>query len=68
MKLSPTKHKILTLVAQGYSDKEIGCLLKMSVRTVQTHISYIMAKLRARNRTHAVVLYLSSNPNWKILV
>lgn len=69
MKLSPTKYKILTLVAQGYSDKEIACILKMSPRTVQTHLSKIIAKLDARNRTHAVILYLNSNPGWwKIII
>jgi len=67
MKLSPTKHKILTLVAQGYSDKEIACKLKMSIRTVQSHISNVIARLNARNRTHAVVLYMYANPNWKIM-
>ncbi len=67
MKLSPTKHKILTLVAQGYTDKEIAYKLRISIRTVQTHLSVIIAKLNARNRTNAVVLYLYSNPNWKII-
>ena len=67
MKLSPTKHKILTIVAQGYTDKEIAYKLRISIRTVQTHLSVIIAKLNARNRTNAVVLYLYSNPNWKII-
>lgn len=67
MKLSPTKHKILTLVAQGYTDKEIAYKLRISIRTVQTHLSTIIARLNARNRTNAVVLYLYSNPNWKII-
>lgn len=67
MKLSPTKHKILTLVAQGYTDKEIACALHMSIRTVQAHISTIIARLNARNRTNAAVLYLLSNPNWKVV-
>ncbi len=67
MKLSPTKHKILTLVAQGYTDKEIAYKLQISNRTVQTHLSNIIARLNARNRTNAVVLYLYSNPNWKII-
>lgn len=67
MKLSPTKHKILTLIAQGYTDKEIAYKLQVSKRTVETHISGIVAQLNARNRTNAVVLYLYSNPTWKII-
>lgn len=66
MKLSPTKHKILTFVAQGYTDKEIAVFMEISIRTVQTHITNIIAKLNARNRTNAVVLYLRANPEWKI--
>jgi DNA-binding NarL/FixJ family response regulator len=66
MKLSPRKVEILTLIAKGYTDKEIACKLKMSVRTVQTHISLIILKLKARNRVNAVVLYLQQNPNWKV--
>ena len=67
MKLSTRRHVILTMVAQGYTDKEIACRLKVSTRTVQTHIAGIIATLNARNRTNAVVLYLYSNPKWKII-
>ena len=51
MRLSPKRHAILTMVAQGYTDKEIACRLKVSTRTVQTHIAGIIATLNARNRT-----------------
>jgi DNA-binding NarL/FixJ family response regulator len=66
MRLSPKKIEILTLIARGYTDKEIANLLKMSIRTVQTHISSIISKLNARNRVNAVVLYMQNNPNWNI--
>ncbi len=67
MKLSPKKLEILTLVARGFTDKEIAVKLKMSRRTVQTHIYSIMDSLNARNRVNAVVLYMHLNPKWKIL-
>lgn len=67
MRLSPKKHKILTLLARGYTDKEIAQNLDMSTRTVQTHISSIISKLNARNRTNAVALYMYSHPKWRIL-
>jgi DNA-binding NarL/FixJ family response regulator len=66
MRLSPKKVEILTLIAQGYTDKEIANSLKMSIRTVQTHISSIISKLNARNRVNAVVLYMQHNPNWNV--
>ena len=66
-KLSPTKMKVLTLLAQGYSDKEISIKLQMSVRTAQTHISSIISKLNARNRTNAVAIYMHNHPNCNIL-
>ena len=59
--LSPMEHKILTLMARGFIDKEIGVQLGISVRTVQAHISSIIIKLRARNRVNAVVVYMHKN-------
>lgn len=67
MKLSPRKLEILTLIARGFTDKEIALQLKMSKRTVQTHISSIIATLNARNRVNAVVLYMHQNPKWKVI-
>jgi DNA-binding NarL/FixJ family response regulator len=67
MKLSPTKMKILILLAKGYSDKEISQNLQMSTRTVQTHINSIVDRLNARNRTNAVAIYMQANPYKKLL-
>ena len=67
MRLSPKKHKILTLLARGYTDKEIAQNLDMSTRTVQTHVSSIISTLNARNRTNAVALYMHSHPKWRII-
>ena len=67
MKLSPTKIKIIILLARGYSDKEISQHLQMSPRTVQTHINSIVLGLNARNRTNAVAIYIYNHPQQKIL-
>jgi DNA-binding NarL/FixJ family response regulator len=67
MKLSPQKVKIITLMAKGYTDKEIAIKLKISIRTVQTHVSSIILALKARNRVNAVALYMVANPRWKIV-
>lgn len=38
------------LVAQGRSNPEIAGALFLSTRTVQTHVSHILAKLQVRSR------------------
>ncbi len=43
--LSAREREILVLIADGLSSKEIANLLKLSVRTVQTHREHIMRKL-----------------------
>ncbi len=61
MKLSKRELEILELISWGYSDKEIACNLSISARTVQTHVTRIVIKLGARNRTNAVANYLRQN-------
>jgi len=48
--LSPTELTIARLVAQGRSNPEIAAELMLSRRTVQSHVSNILAKLHARTR------------------
>jgi len=64
MKLSPAELNVLTLVALGYSDKEIGTKTKISYGTVRSHIDKLVLKLNARNRTHAAIVYMSKHPGW----
>jgi DNA-binding CsgD family transcriptional regulator len=49
--LSPTEVRIAYLVAQGRSNPDIGAELFLSRRTVQTHVSHILAKLGVRSRS-----------------
>jgi DNA-binding NarL/FixJ family response regulator len=55
MGLTAQEAAILRLVAGGYSNKEIARHLGISVGTVKNHISDILRKLDARDRTHAVL-------------
>ncbi len=52
----PTERElaVLRLVAGGYSNKEIGRALGISDGTVKNHLTEILQKLDARDRTHAV--------------
>jgi DNA-binding NarL/FixJ family response regulator len=54
--LTPREMEVLELVAQGLQNKEIASALVISERTVKFHVSSIMGKLGAGNRTEAVSL------------
>jgi DNA-binding NarL/FixJ family response regulator len=52
--LTEREMEVLRLLAQGKSNKEIARALFISERTVKFHVSSIMGKLGAGNRTEAV--------------
>ena len=54
-RLSSRETEVLALVAEGNGNKQIGMHLHISERTVKNHLTGIMTKLRASDRTHAVV-------------
>lgn len=56
--LSNREAEVLRLVAAGNSNKMIGRELGIGEETVKAHMKSIMAKLDARDRTHAVTLAL----------
>lgn len=50
--------EVLTLVANGMSNREIASALGIAERTVKNHISNIFQKLHVNDRTQAVVIAL----------
>jgi len=54
--LSQREVEILKYVAEGNPNKGIAVVLDISEQTVKNHITSIMRKLNANDRTHAVVL------------
>lgn len=52
--LTPREQQVLAMVAAGLANKEIADRLQISEHTVKFHISSIMGKLGASNRTEAV--------------
>lgn len=57
-KLSARELDVLRLAANGNSNRVIGEILNISEPTVKTHMSAILVKLGASDRTHAVTLAL----------
>jgi DNA-binding NarL/FixJ family response regulator len=56
--LTAREIEVLQLVASGFANKEISFRLSINEETTKTHIKNILAKLGARDRTHAVTLGL----------
>ena len=59
--LTAQETAILRLVAGGYSNKEIARFLNIAVGTVKNHLSDVLRKLDARDRTHAVLKALAGH-------
>ena len=65
--LTEREREVLTQVAQGLTNEEIADRLVMSPATARTHVSRILGKLGARDRTQLVVLAYESGhvrPGW----
>ncbi len=60
-KLTDREREVLSLIAEGYTNAEIGDRLCISVNTVQNHVKSILRKLNARNRTQASTIYQRGN-------
>ena len=55
--ISEKEYEIITLVAEGLSNKEIASNLYLSEGTVRNYLSSILEKLQLRDRTQLAVFY-----------
>ena len=62
MKLSTRQSEILKLIAQGQTNKEISVRLRITQATVGTHVCFILLRLHAKSRAHAVWLFFVRQP------
>ena len=58
MHLSPRQVQILSLIVEGYCDKEIAQRLEMSPRTVDTHLQRLYEKHSLHSRAAIVAKWL----------
>ena len=63
--LTPREAEVLTWVAQGKSNYEIGVILSACTGTICKHVEHILAKLNVENRTAAAVIALAALANAK---
>jgi DNA-binding NarL/FixJ family response regulator len=58
--LSEREQEVIRLMAGGFSNREIGEMLGLSTGTVKNHVSRLLLKLDARDRTSAVLKAIAS--------
>lgn len=58
-KLSPRENEILKALSNGLSTKEMAQILDLSEGTIKQYIKSALLKLEAKNRAHAVSIYMS---------
>jgi two-component system response regulator DevR len=55
--LSPQEQKVIALVAEGLTNKEIAVQMNLSDKTVKNYLSNLMEKLQLKRRSHAAAFY-----------
>jgi DNA-binding NarL/FixJ family response regulator len=55
--LSPQEQRVLALVADGKTNKEIATALGLSDKTVKNYLSHVFQKLQVTRRSQAAVLF-----------
>ena len=60
-KLTEREVAVLRLITLGYGNNQISKIIFISIHTVKAHISSIIRKLNAKNRTNAVYIAIKNN-------
>ena len=54
--LTPQERRILELITEGLTNRQIGERLQLTEKTVKNYVSHVLAKLGVQRRTQAAVL------------
>jgi two-component system response regulator DevR len=60
--LSPQERRVLALIAEGKTNKEVGVELGLSEKTVKNYLSNIFEKLHVSRRAQAAAIYAQKQP------
>jgi DNA-binding NarL/FixJ family response regulator len=60
--LTGREREVLAQIAEGRSNREIARLLRVSEKTVKTHVSAVLAKLGVADRTQAALFAVRNSP------
>ena len=63
--LSTQQQRVLALVAEGKTNKEIGSSLELSDKTVKNYIRFIFQKLKVTRRAHAAAFFIRDSSSGK---
>jgi len=59
--LSPQERRVLSLIAEGKTNKEVGNELGLTEKTVKNYLANIFGKLSVTRRSQAVALFVTAN-------
>lgn len=59
--LSPQERRVLALIAEGKTNKEIGCELNLAEKTVKNYLANVFDKLNTTRRTQAAAIYIQES-------
>ena len=58
LELTPRESEVLSCITRGYSNREIAEELGIAEKTVRIHVSSLLDKMGARDRTQATIYAL----------
>jgi two-component system response regulator DevR len=66
MTLSTQQQRVLALVAEGKTNKEIGSSLELSDKTVKNYVRFIFQKLKVTRRAQAAAFFIRDSSSGKL--
>ena len=61
--LSPQERRVLALIAEGKTNKEVGMEMTLSEKTVKNYLANVFDKLNITRRSQAAAIYVRSDPS-----